>query len=87
MLSIVMATRLCVFYKIFLPLVFRIKVYSRDRSLTPKMQLAMVNGKGKRPHSSTGVMAVSEAEMTGTPASMLHAEDTEPALGMADPCA
>lgn len=87
MLSIVMATRLCVFYKIFLPLVFRIKVYSRDHSLTPKMQLAMVNGKGKRPHSSTGVMAISEAEMTGAPASMLHAEDTEPALGMADPCA
>lgn len=55
--------------------------------MTPKMQLAMVNGKGKRPHSSTGVMAISEAEMTGAPASMLHAEDTEPALGMADPCA
>lgn len=78
-----MVTMPSVFYRF--PLFLKIKVYSADCTLTPKMQL-VVNSKGKRLHYSTSVLAFSEAQMTDTPAFLFNSEDSEPALGMADQC-
>lgn len=73
MFSIAMVTMPCVLYRFFfLPFFLKVKVYSEDCTLTPKVQLVVVNGKGKWLHCSTSALAFSETQMTDTPAFLIQ---------------